>query len=126
MDKPAFHILGNELLLDFSAIFDRGSRPDPRHLRGSRWSRLLEAAEGALALPEDEWPKTIRKPRLRSTQEHESRFRQLRKHRDAEAERLQLDPTLIAAKATLEQLSREEPQAFEALLPWQRTCLGLD
>jgi ribonuclease D len=67
----------------------------------------------------------IRKPRLRTTPEQESRFRELKKHRDAVAENLQLDPTLIAAKATLEQLSRNETAALESLLPWQRECLPL-
>jgi hypothetical protein len=38
---------------------------------------------------------------------------------------LQLDPTLIAPKATLEQLSRNETEALESLMPWQRTCLNL-
>jgi ribonuclease D len=125
VDKPAFHILGNDLLLEVCNRFDKGQQVDPRHLRGSRWNRLLETAEAALQLPEQEWPTPIRKPRLRTTQEQESRFRELRNQRDAAAERLELDPTLIAPKGTLEQLSRKEPQALESLLPWQRECLGL-
>ena len=125
VDKPAFHILGNEMLLDISNRFDKGHAVDPRHLRGNRWNRLLEAAEAALKLPEQDWPTPIRKPRLRTTQEQEARFRELRDRRDAAAQQLALDPTLIAPKATLEQLSRREPQAFESLLPWQSECLGI-
>jgi ribonuclease D len=124
-DKPAFHILGNEQLLDCCNRFDKGHQVDPRHLRGGRWNRLLEAAQTALQLPAEEWPAPIRKPRLRTTQKQEARFRELRKQRDLVAERLELDPTLIAPKGTLEQLSREEPEALESLLPWQRECLGL-
>jgi ribonuclease D len=67
----------------------------------------------------------IRKPRLRTTQEQEMRFRALKKIRDSVATDLQLDPTLIAPKATLEQLSRNETEALESLMPWQRTCLNL-
>lgn len=126
VDKPAFHILANDLLLDFCHRFDRGQPVEPRHLRGTRWNRLRETAEAALQLPQEEWPTPIRKPRLRTTQEQESRFKQLRDKRDAAAELLELDPTLIAPKGTLEQLSRRETQAFEALLPWQRECLGLE
>jgi ribonuclease D len=76
-------------------------------------------------LAESEWPKIIRKPRLRTTQEQENRFRELRKIRDSVASDLQLDATLIAPKATLEQLSRNETEALETLLPWQRECLKL-
>jgi len=86
---------------------------------------MHEAVASALSLSEEEYPKAIRKPRLRTTQEQETRFRELRKTRDSIAQELSLDPTLIAPKATLEQLSRNEEQAFESLLPWQRECLGL-
>ena len=125
VDKPAFHILNNDLLLTFSAAFDSSGTVEPRHLRGDRRSRFFSAAAAALQLPETEWPKMIRKPRLRTTQEQELRFRVLKKTRDSVAADLQLDPTLIAPKATLEQLSRNEPEAIEGLMPWQRTCLNL-
>jgi ribonuclease D len=125
VDKPAFHILNNDLLLTFSAAFDSSQTVDPRHLRGERRARFFGAANTALQLPETEWPKMIRKPRLRTTQEQEMRFRALKKIRDSVATDLQLDPTLIAPKATLEQLSRNETEALESLMPWQRTCLNL-
>jgi ribonuclease D len=125
VDKPAFHILNNDLLLTFSAAFDASEPVDPRHLRGERRARFFRAANTALQLPETEWPKTIRKPRLRTTQDQEMRFRALKKIRDSVAIDLQLDPTLIAPKATLEQLSRNETEALEGLMPWQRTCLNL-
>lgn len=126
VDKPAFHILNNDLLLTFSAAFDSSQTVNPRHLRGERRARFFGAANSALQLPEPEWPKMIRKPRLRTTQEQETRFRALKKIRDSVATDLQLDPTLIAPKATLEQLSRNETEALEGLMPWQRSCLNLD
>ena len=125
VDKPAFHILNNDLLLSFSAAFDKGHPPDTRHLRGSRLSRMQDTVEQALALSESDYPKIIRKPRLRTTQDQEAKFKELRKKRDAVAQELSLDPTLIAPKATLEQLSRDDAQAHESLMPWQRDCLGL-
>jgi ribonuclease D len=122
-DRPAFHILNNDSLLEASARFDSGLPVDPRHLKGSRRQRFFDSAEAALALPESDWPRIVRKPRLRTTQEQENRFRHLRKHRDSVAEELQIDPTLIAPKALLEQLSRLEEGAVDSLLPWQRECL---
>ncbi len=122
-DRPAFHVLNNDGLLDVADRFDKGQPVEPKHLRGNRKTRFFEAADQALRLPESEWPQTIRKPRLRTTPEQETRFRELRKHRDAVAAKLQLDPTLIAPKGILEQLSRNELHAIESLLPWQRECL---
>ncbi len=126
VDKPAFHIASNDHLLEFADQFDKGHVPDTRHVKGSRRSRLLQKAEEALLLPEGEWPKMIRKPRLRTTQEQEARFRELRKTRDSAGADLNLDPTLIASKATLEQLSRNEAPALEGLMPWQRQLLRLE
>lgn len=125
VDRPAFHILNNDLLLDFSSRFDRGLPVDPRHLRGSRRDRFFATAESARELEEAQWPKVIRKPRLRTTAEQEARFKQLKKVRDEAAQQLQLDPTLIAPKATLEQLSRREDTALESLMPWQRELLKI-
>ncbi|NBV85491.1 MAG: ribonuclease D [Verrucomicrobia bacterium] len=126
VDKPAFHIASNDHLLEFAGQFDKGHTPDTRHIKGSRRTRLLQSAEEALLLPEDDWPKILRKPRLRTTQEQEARFKDLRRIRDSAGAGLNLDPTLIASKATLEQLSRNEAPALESIMPWQRQLLRLD
>ena len=43
--------------------------------------------------------------------------------RDAHARELGIDPTLIASKATLYALGRNDPEAWEGLMPWQRNLL---
>jgi ribonuclease D len=125
IDRPAFHILHNEQMVDAAERFDQGSEVEIRHLRGSRRTRFFEAAKEALALPASEWPKHIRKPRLRSTPDWDSRFRNLKKQRDAAATSLSLDPALIAPKATLERLAAEPEEAAAKLMPWQREVMGL-
>jgi ribonuclease D len=123
VDRPAFHILNNDLLLQFSKRLEQEGSVEPRHLRGARKDRFYAAVEEARQLPESEWPAIIRKPRFRTTTQQESLFRELKKIRDTAAEQLQLDPTLIAPKATLEQLSRQDSLALESLMPWQKSLL---
>lgn len=125
VDKPAFHILHNELLIDSALRFEAGDRVDIAHLRGSRRQRFFEAGEAGRTLPEDQWPKIVRKPRLRATAEQEERFRVFRKKRDAAATELQLDPSLIAPKSVLEGLSFDFDATVRRLMPWQRELLGL-
>ena len=48
---------------------------------------------------------------------------EIRKRRDARAEELQIDPTIIASKATLYALGRQDPGEWDRLLPWQRQLL---
>ena len=124
-DRPAFHILHNEQLVLNADRLDRGQSPDVPHLRGSRRHRFDQAVAAALALSPEEWPKVIRKPRLRPNPEQETRFRALREKRDRAAASLQLDPSLIAPKATLERLACEPDQAPSVLMPWQLEAMKL-
>lgn len=123
VDRPPFHILRNEELIDAARRFDTGEQVFFRHLHGSRTKRFQAAADAALALPQSEWPVVVRKPRLRPTPDEEKRFHDLKKKRDAAATELKLDPSLIAPKATLEALAANPASAAERLLPWQQGIL---
>jgi ribonuclease D len=124
-DRPAFHVLHNEQLVRNAERLERGLPPDVPHLRGSRRQRFDEAARAGLALGPEEWPKVIRKPRPKSVPEYEARFKVLRDKRDAAATALQLDPSLIAPKATLDRIAIEPEQAPNILMPWQMELLKL-
>jgi ribonuclease D len=124
VDRPTFHILHNEQLVIASDRLDHGGQYQPPHLRGGRLHRFEEAVARALALPEEEWPKIIRKPRLRPVPDFESRFKALKQKRDAAAGQHQLDPSLIAHKAALERLAAN-PDDVNGLMPWQRELMEL-
>ncbi len=125
VDRPSFHILHNEQLVEAADRFDRGLEVDYAQLKGSRRARFFQAAREALALPETEWPQIIRKPRPRTTREEEAKFKQLKTKRDEAAAALQLDPSLIAPKLVLENLAANFDEAATKMMPWQRAVLGL-
>lgn len=125
IDKPAFHILHNEQLIAAANRIDQGGLVEFKHLRGPRLRRFRDAAERALALTRDEWPVFVRNPRPRPSPDQESRFKALKEKRDAAAVALNLDPSLIAPKATLESLAAQNLDAEAKLLPWQRETLGI-
>ncbi len=126
VDRPAFHILHNEQMLNAAQRFADGQDVDIQHLRGSRRQRFYQAGEGALALSEDEWPQDLpRRPRMRASAEQEARFRALKTKRDTAAAALHLDPALIAPKSVLESLAFTPEEAVSRLMPWQRTALEL-
>ena len=124
-DRPAFHILHNEQLVRNADRLERGLPPDVPHLRGSRRQRFDEAAHAALQLGPEDWPKFVRKPRPKMVPEYESRFKVLREKRDAAATALQLDPSLIAPKATLDRIAAEPSAAPTILMPWQMDLMKL-
>lgn len=125
VDRPTFHILHSEQLIDAAAKLDRDQEVEFSQLHGARRRRFFEAVEKARALPESEWPKIIRKPRPRPTRGEEERFRAFKTKRDAAATELKLDPSLIASKSVLESLAANTEETAARMLPWQREMLGL-
>src|SRR5690606_30910819 len=77
----------------------------------------------ALQVPENEWPKPIRKRGLRRTQKQVDRFDELKEIRDQVAKDLSLDPSIVASRGALETVSIDEES--EALMTWQRRLIGL-
>ena len=125
VDRPTFHILRNEDLLSAARAFTAGEKPQFEHLRGSRRTRFYEAADRAAALPESEWPVLVKRFQNRWTAEEEKRADALKKERDRVAADLDLDPSIIAPRATLEAIAARPQAADELLMPWQRELLGL-
>jgi ribonuclease D len=122
-DRPAFHVLQNEKLIEAAVRLERGDQVSFPHFSPSRQRRFMIATEAALALPQEEWPRPIRKPRIRPTPEQERFFAKLKGKRDAAATALKLDPSLIAPKATLEQIAADPACVSTRLMPWQLALL---
>ncbi len=126
VDKPSFHILHNQQLIEAATDLDSGRTVQFRHLRGGRAQRFEETVARALSLPESEWPVFVKGTRLRATREEEDKMQKLKSRRDAIASDLKLDPSLIAPKATIEGLVLRPAETLERLMPWQRELLKLD
>lgn len=125
IDRPAFHVLRNEELIDSARRFDAGEPVEIRHLRGHRKHGFFEAAKRAMALDPDDWPERIRGRGRRQTPDEEARVKEIKLKRDKIAADLGLDPSLIAARATLDGIVMEPESASERLMPWQRELLGV-
>ncbi|MEA3209978.1 MAG: ribonuclease [Chthoniobacter sp.] len=125
VDRPTFHILHSEQLVQAAADLDRGLEVDFSQLKGARRARFFQAAREAMALPEGEWPQVIRKPRPRPTREEEARFKDLKTRRDKIAAEWKLDPSLIAPKLMLENLAANDQETAAKMMPWQRAAMGL-
>lgn len=125
IDKPAFYILHNSQLLEAASTLAEGGEVSFPRMSSSRARRFRVAVENALQLKEDAWPKVIRNPRSRPSVEQSAEYHRIRKVRDEAATASKLDPSLIAPKATLEQLAEDREKGLERVLPWQRELLGL-
>ena len=125
-DRPPFHILQNERLVNAAVSFDSGSVPDYKHFSSRRRLAFREAAQNALELPESEWPVLRRRFGKRPTAETMRRAEELRRRRDGSAEELGLEPSFIAPRGTLEAIAADQARATSLLVPWQCELLGVE
>jgi ribonuclease D len=125
VDRPPFHILQNERLLNAAVSFDSGSVPDYKHFSHRRRQTFREAAQSALQAPESEWPVLRRRFGTRPTAEMMRRAEKLRRRRDKSAEELGFDPSFIAPRSALEAIAADSGRAESLLVPWQRQLLGV-
>ncbi len=122
-DRPPFYVMGNSDIIRIAEC-SVAAKPfsTPRFPKARRES--FEAAlEAALALPEAEWPVTERKPRPKPDPHFSSRFDRLKNRRDALAQKLGLEASILAPKAALEAIAADEKS--DALMRWQRDLLSL-
>jgi len=77
-------------------------------------------------LPEEEWPVSRRRFGTRPSAEVTRRNEELRLRRDRVARELELEPTFIAPRATLEAIAADQTRATALLVPWQRELLRIE
>ena len=124
-ERPPFHILQNEKLVNAAVSFAAGSVPDYKHFSHRRRRAFREAARSALQAPESEWPVLHRRFGTRRTADTVRRTEELRRRRDKSAEELGLEPSFIAPRSTLEAIAADRTRAEKLLVLWQRELLGV-
>jgi ribonuclease D len=126
-NKPPYFVLSHEALVDISAAVIEHHPIDqllPRHFSPRRKDALNEAIQKGLAVLPDEHPEILRFHSRRHTEPQRQRFAQLEERRNRRATELDLDPTLIASRATLLALAEDWNQHQGDLMDWQRDLLA--
>ncbi len=95
----------------------------PPKMSPRRRETLLESVKTGLAVPADRHPEILRHEFRRPSEAEFRRFREIEKRRDARAHELGIDPTLIASKAVIGDLSRDWDKYSPELMNWQRELL---
>jgi ribonuclease D len=125
-NRPPYFILSHEALVDIAATAASQNsvenllspRMPPRRRAG-----LLAAVKAGLATPPSQYPEIIRHRVQRPDEAEFRRYREIEKRRDAQAEKLGIDPTLIASRATLGELADDWDKRASELMHWQRELL---
>ena len=99
--------------------------PHFRHFSSRRAATFSQAAQRGLQMPEAEWPERPHRVLSRPTKEMKRVAEDLKVRRDRVAKELDLDPAVIAPRATLEAIAADKDQNATLLVPWQREVLSI-
>ena len=125
-NRPPFFILSHDLLVSIASAAVAGRPVDPllpRHLSERRRCGIGKAVARGLGVAPEEHPKILRSVGRRPSEVQRKRFLELQKHRDARAAELDIDPTLIASRATLSDLAHSWEAHSPELMNWQKELL---
>ncbi len=124
--RPPFFVLSHERMVDIAdaaAAQQPFEQIMPPKMSPRRREALLEAVKAGLAIPASQHPEIIRHEFRRPSEAEFRRFREIEKRRNVHAHELGIDPTLIASKAVLGDLSRDWDKHAPGLMSWQRELL---
>lgn len=125
-NRPPYFVLKHETLVELAiaAANDKPVEPlVPPKFSERRRQGLLSAIKRGLAIPPKEQPQILRPPNRRVSDAHKRRAAELQQLRDARARELEIDPTLIASRATLFDLAEDWNAHQKDLMNWQRELL---
>lgn len=129
-NRPPFFILDHDRLIQIAERAAQNQEFDdilPRRFPIRRRRSLDSACARAKRLEADELPEkrapAVYVPRPQTERERDA-LEDWKSKRDEVATDLDIDPTVIANKATLEAMAVDESEASLSLLPWQADLLG--
>jgi ribonuclease D len=126
-NRPPFFVMSHEALVDIAAAAATRRPVEqflPRTISERRRGGVVKAIEDGLAVTPEQFPKILERTNHRPTDAERKRFMELQKRRDAQAQKLGIDPTLIASRGTLSDLARSWDKYSPELMNWQRDLLS--
>ena len=128
-NRPPYFVLSHESLVGLAARVAHKDAIEghlPPRISGRRRTSLIQTLRQALALPASSYPQPLPRTDGRLTAGEQAKVTELRDVRDRRAKELELDPALIASRADLVALARNEILGREELMHWQLELLGLE
>ena len=125
-NRPPFFVLSHDALVDIAsaAVAQQPVEPlVPRHVSERRRAGIAKAIALGLKVAPEDFPQIPQRNNRRPSDAEHRRSLELQKRRDAHAQALGLDPTLIASRATLLALAQNWDQHAGELMNWQRELL---
>ncbi|MEG0836580.1 MAG: hypothetical protein RR250_05190 [Akkermansia sp.] len=124
-DKPSFMVCSNADLIRWSneAQDQKTIQPLDR-FHAHRRTRFLDSLQKFYQMDEDEYPERILRIRKHKCELFDDRLAKLIEKRDTAAQKLEIDPSFLASRSTLESIAENEESGIASLLDWQVEVMG--
>ncbi len=115
MDRAAFMVVGNEVLLSFATSPPKGVKEIAAHkgvgerLVERHGQKIMDAIKRGVDLPKEEWPRVPRGKRWDRDNDYEDRLKRLKQVRDKLTTEMDLRPGIVAANQMLADIARTMP-----------------
>ena len=126
VNKPPYFVMAHEAMVEIAAAAAAQQPVDwliPRHFSTRRRELVADAISRALQLAPEDFPSHKKSASRRQTEPERHRFEEIEKKRNARAEELHIDPTLIASRATMLLLAQDWGAHAPEMMRWQRELL---
>jgi ribonuclease D len=126
-NRPPFFVLSHDTIAEIAAAAPARAPIDPmlpRHFSSRRKDGLLDAMQKGLNCPPQDHPHPLRSQSRRQSDAQQKRFVELETRRNRRGAELELDPTIIASRATLLALASDWDAHKSELMEWQRELLA--
>ena len=128
-NRPPYFVLPPEAMVRISEGAAQGSEIGqwlPRRIPDHRRREIRKCIKDSTSSPADRWPNPHKAPpRKHITPLQKKRFEEIQKERNRRAADLNIDPTIIASRATMVKLACEAEGVLDDVLPWQQKLLGM-
>lgn len=125
-NKPPFFVMTHKTLIEIARLASRRKAWEmllPRRFSHRRRHNLRATIMATRKLSPKSWPPVKRVPEITISQVEKDRLKEMEALRNARAGELGLDPTLIANRAALVALARDEQSQIAQLMAWQRRLM---
>ena len=117
-------VVGNDELIRWSTALQEFRPVFPhRSMHTHRAARFRKAVERFQLLDEEDYPHLLKRVHHESDAHFDSRVERWAGRRNAVAEELALEPSLIATRSQIEAIATNEEKGLAALMNWQRNLL---
>lgn len=124
-DKPSFMVCSNDDLLRWSLALQEFRTAHPsHHFHAHRAARFRKAVEKFQLMDEDEYPMLPKKQKHEIDPDFDSSLERWTAKRNAVAEALDLEPTIIATRYQLECIAAHPEKGLGHLMQWQQKLLS--